>query len=294
MSFLSEFDLHAITNDKPPRKEVCSLTRKLFTMLVLLLFTFVFITNAQTASHSSRNDETEDMLKFLRGEAVPDSQKTQNSTSKASVEGKVTPLSDEDFLKLCRTGTAREVENAMKTGANVNAQESDGDTREWGLSALMVAARNNNPDVVTALIKNGANVNAKDFGDENTALKWAAVDNPNPEVIITLIKNGIDVNTRDRHGNTALMWAAWNPNPEVITVLIKNGADVNARARDGRTALMWIARRTLDPEVIIFLLENGADTKVRDNDGRMAIDHARRNENIVNTDAFEKLNDHNF
>jgi len=162
------------------------------------------------------------------------------------------PLSDRAFIELCRAGTAREVKDTIKAGVDVNAIDPD------GISALMNAA----------------------------------MYNPDPEVTITLIKSGADVNYGDADGWTALMSAASNNNLEVITALIKNGAEVNAIDSDyGMTALMWAARSNNNPEVIITLLESGADAKIRDNDGKMAIDYARNNHRIVNTDAFQKLNE---
>ena len=65
-------------------------------------------------------------------------------------------FNDNDFLKLCETGTLREVEDAIKAGANVNA------TDNYGWSALMYAAQRNNPDIITALINSGADVELKD------------------------------------------------------------------------------------------------------------------------------------
>ena len=51
-----------------------------------------------------------------------------------------------------------------------------------------------------------------------------AEKNPDPSVIIALVKEGADVNARDKRGKTALMWAAKNPNPDVITTLLELGA----------------------------------------------------------------------
>ena len=55
-----------------------------------------------------------------------------------------------------------------------------------------------------------------------------------PEVVTLLIKAGADVNAKDKYGVTPLhRAAAYNENPEVITILIKAGADVNAKDSDG-------------------------------------------------------------
>ena len=70
-------------------------------------------------------------------------------------------MSDGDFIELCKSGTAQQVADAIKVGADVNAKT------KGGLTALMmVAAHNKNPEVITALINAGADVNAKnEYGD---------------------------------------------------------------------------------------------------------------------------------
>ena len=66
---------------------------------------------------------------------------------------------------------------------------------------------------------------------------WAADTNSNPEMITTLLKAGADIEARDKGGSTALMAAAErNPNPEVITALLRAGADAKAKNKAGQTA----------------------------------------------------------
>ena len=53
-----------------------------------------------------------------------------------------------------------------------------------------------------------------------------------------LIKAGADVNAKDKYGQTALIWASAAGHAEIASALIKAGADVNAKRKDGGTALM--------------------------------------------------------
>ena len=70
--------------------------------------------------------------------------------------------------------------------------------------------------------------------DGKTALMHAALNNQNPEVITTLLKAGADINAQDGGGATPLIWAAGhNKNPEVISELLKAGAAIDAEASDG-------------------------------------------------------------
>jgi len=66
----------------------------------------------------------------------------------------------------------------------------------------------------------------------------AAAANPSSEVITTLIKAGANVNDKtNTHGKTALIIAAQNSkNPAVIIELINAGADAKVLDSDGKTA----------------------------------------------------------
>jgi len=139
-------------------------------------------------------------------------------------------------------------------------------------------------------IKNGVDVNAR-LEHERTPLMLAAWETTDPEVIKLLIGAGADVHARDELEYTPLMCAAnFNSNPQVIEALIEAGADVNVVAT-GLTPLMVAAISCYNPEVIVTLLELGADPKVQNKNDRdnMAIDYARSNYNLKNTDALKKL-----
>ena len=114
--------------------------------------------------------------------------------------------------------------------------------------------------------------------------------NSNPEAITVLVKAGANVNARDNNGCTPLFYAALaNSNPEVLTVLVKAGADVNARDKNECTPLMVAALMNPNPKVIITLLNLGVNPKAKDIDGLMAIDHAKENEKLKNTEALKRL-----
>ena len=129
---------------------------------------------------------------------------------------------------------------------------------------------------------------------------WAAYMS-NPEIVSMLLKAGADVNAKDKDGDAPLMFAAIsNSNPEIITALVEVGADINAQNENGCTPLILAVKYTEEleaersdpsPEVIITLLQLGADTKLKDNEGKMAIDYAKESESLKDTDAFKKLSD---
>src|SRR5713226_2429451 len=76
--------------------------------------------------------------------------------------------------------------------------------------------------------------------------------------IRALLKTGADVNARNKTGGTALMYAALSGDAPTVRLLLQNGAEVNAAASNGWTALM-IASVGDDESVIQALVESGAD-----------------------------------
>ncbi len=90
-----------------------------------------------------------------------------------------------------------------------------------------VAASQGKLDVVTSLLAGGADVNAKDSGDD-TPLMFAA-GNAHTDIVKLLLAHGADVNARDKKGWTALLQAAVGGNPEVNTLLLDAKSDINAK-----------------------------------------------------------------
>jgi ankyrin repeat protein len=76
-----------------------------------------------------------------------------------------------------------------------------------------------------------------------TPLTWAALLNPNPDVITALLKDGADVKARGENCVTALILAAGGTqNPEVVSALLKAGADAKVKDKSRKTALDYAQR----------------------------------------------------
>lgn len=94
---------------------------------------------------------------------------------------------------------------------------------------------------IQELIKNGADINAKDAAGW-TALASAARNSFAPQTIDVLIQNGANVNEKYTDGSTPLMLAAgFNTSEKILSALLRNGADINAKSNEGWTALTWAA-----------------------------------------------------
>ncbi len=58
-----------------------------------------------------------------------------------------------------------------------------------------------------------------------------------PVLTISLLKQGAEVNAKDKYGNTPLHKTAWCNTHEVVEVLLNWGAEVNAKNNRGSTPL---------------------------------------------------------
>ncbi|WP_264705088.1 ankyrin repeat domain-containing protein [Wolbachia endosymbiont (group A) of Gymnosoma rotundatum] len=191
------------------------------------------------------------------------------------------------------------VEALLDKGANVDAEDENGDT-PFDLTTnqdiqtllqntdeLLEAAKSGNINEVNRLISEGASVNATDQNG-NTPLHWAA-KNGHEEVVESLLgKEGIDVNAQDRDNNTPLHWAAVKGHKEVLEALLeKDEIDVNAQDKDNRTPLHWATGRD-NVEVVNVLIIKGADVNAQDKDNRTPLHFAAQNNNKEIVDALIK------
>ncbi len=127
-----------------------------------------------------------------------------------------------------RSGDATLIRRLIRNGADVNARDGDGKT------PLILAASIGRPTAVSALLKGGANVNATNSVG-STALHLAVLSG-RARVVPLLLGGGADVNTKDTQGNTPLHNAARVGHTEIVKALLDAGADVDAKTTGGWTA----------------------------------------------------------
>lgn len=89
-------------------------------------------------------------------------------------------------------------------------------------------------ETALALIKRGANVNARDFKDSTPllyAVRWGLED-----VVEVLLRKGADPNAHDRDGVIGIVSAAFDGNARLTAMLLRAGADPSLGNRNGHTA----------------------------------------------------------
>src|SRR5437764_8415793 len=118
------------------------------------------------------------------------------------------------------------------------------------------AAMQGNRDAVTALLKDGADVNTAQ-GDGMTALHWA-VQKGDVDLARTLLYAGANVKATTRIGGySPLLIASRNGNASMVETLLAAGADPNSATVNGATALM-LAAQAGNVAAVKALLDRGA------------------------------------
>ena len=161
------------------------------------------------------------------------------------------------------------VQFLLDSGADPN-----GDTN-WGETALMAAAKEQDTKRIHVLAKGGADPNVVDR-EGNSALSLA-LKFKDPAVVRALLEAGADPDLKLAHEDTALMIAAGSrfsqsekgKQAEIMKMLIDFGADVNAQNNSCFTALMQASSKGYT-EAIAVLIEAGVDVKFKSKDGYTA------------------------
>lgn len=137
---------------------------------------------------------------------------------------------------------------------------------------LSTAIMAGNAALVTSLLQNGADGNARDATGA-TPLMMAA-GSGNLPVVKVLLAAGVDVNAVDERGWGALMKAVYNADldrgfPDVVQALIEAGANIEAPIAYGVRPLM-LAAGYGEAAVVKVLLDAGADFRAVNDGGRTA------------------------
>jgi len=137
---------------------------------------------------------------------------------------KMTPLS-----QACLNASTEFVRLLLKSGANPNTAIATGET------PLMTCAKTGNADAVKLLVEYGAAVNAREPSQNQTALMWAAAER-HPNVVTALIGAHADLKAQTKAGFTPIHFAARIGDLESLKLLLGAGVDVNLQTGAGEDA----------------------------------------------------------
>ena len=152
-----------------------------------------------------------------------------------------------------------------------------------GGTALHYACEHGHVEVAGALIRNGADINARRYPGETVLMAACAarrgtygVQRPDLDTARLILKSGADVNLGSRCLGTALLRAADCNHVDVVRLLLEFGAEVDRRDGSGRTPLIAACREGEEghDEVVRVLLDAGADVDASEETGRRALYYA--------------------
>ncbi|KAL2672434.1 hypothetical protein Neosp_013144 [[Neocosmospora] mangrovei] len=156
-----------------------------------------------------------------------------------------------------------------------------------GFTALHYCAFDNDVAMGQLLIKNGAQLNTKDF-HLRSPLRLA-LSLPSYEfaqllvdsghflgVARELLKAGANPNHASNDGRNAMYWALYCGNVELFKLLIEHGGDVNYRWQHDECTLVMMAAERGNMDILRVLVDAGADVGGQNKDGETALDLAQQ------------------
>ena len=148
---------------------------------------------------------------------------------------------------------------------------------ELGITPLMCAANQCNRELVEYLIKNGANVNLQNSNGESAlhivaGYLYMGFDGYEGRRNITriLLENGANPNIQDAEGNTPLHYAICKMHHELANTVLEYGGDYDMKNSRGMGALEFAILKK-DEEAVSMLLERGFNSEELQSDLRIAI-----------------------
>lgn len=122
-------------------------------------------------------------------------------------------------------------------------------------------------------------------------LMWAAIASNNPDILTALVERGADINEADGifKGTPLTGAASFSTDPKIIDRLIELGADINQKVHNDEDALMIAARQSKSPAIIKRLVFHGADVHRKNSNGETAFDIAKYGRNKITMKILTEL-----
>ena len=105
--------------------------------------------------------------------------------------------------------------------------------------------------------------------DTNAAL-LSALECGNLDIVSLLLENGADIEAKDKTGKTPLLIATGHGDEAIVALLLNKKADIEAKDHDRKTALV-IATSNGNAQIVALLLDRYAQIKAVNNDSPVAV-----------------------
>lgn len=176
------------------------------------------------------------------------------------------------LIEAVQAGNASKALELVAGGARLESRDAESRT------ALLLATHANLVGIAAALVKAGADVNAKD-NIQDTPFLYAGAEGRNDILKLILATGKANLRDTNRYGGTALIPAAHHGYLETVRLLLDTAIDVNHVNNLGWTALLEAVilgdGGPVHQEIVKLLLAGGADAKIADNDGVTPLAHAK-------------------
>ncbi|MBN9519833.1 ankyrin repeat domain-containing protein [bacterium] len=141
-------------------------------------------------------------------------------------------------MAAAKAGDAEGVAELIARGEDVNAVHPNNNTFENGHTPLLVAARDNHPDVVERLLAAGADVRVVDWVFKGSPIHKATY-NGNAGILRMILANPrVDIDVQGPiNGYTPIHDAIWHGYTECAEILLDAGARLDLVGHDGKTPL---------------------------------------------------------
>ncbi len=178
-----------------------------------------------------------------------------------------------NLMKAVYQKNTNAIENELKYHPDINVKN------ELGMSAMLVAIKEGNVEMVKFLEKKGANfegslTNKKDSRYGFDAL-MLAIDSKNVKMLEYLASKNLKLNEYNKEtGFYPIHLAVHYCNSPMVDFLLKNGSDVNALNSQGQSPLIISAKRDCFSNAVL-LKEAGAKFDIADKEGKNVLSRLR-------------------
>ncbi|EAX87823.1 hypothetical protein TVAG_482480 [Trichomonas vaginalis G3] len=161
---------------------------------------------------------------------------------------------DTSLMIACKNGDLEAVKILIENGANINF------CNQFDMSALLFAADYHRYNVFEYLMKNGADLKAKDSQGNEFPIMIHLIGNDsetNEETLIfykRVLNCGVNINGRGLNGDTPLHIAVMNNNVSLVRFLLENDADISIKNEMNQDPLQ-IAEENAYQDIIDILVK---------------------------------------